>query len=271
LGGKTVSSSATRRDLLIGGAVLVAAGVVAAVVLLVRAPEPSDEEAPTPESRLIVVFAGSYARAARDSLTWDDLEAMQRGLPFVRRAAPVLRLRAQVIAEESNWATTVVGTTADYFEIRRWRAARGRTLDDSDVNSRVVVLGETLVTQLFGAQAEPIGQSVRIKNQIFEIVGVLAHKGETSVGQDQDDVAIVPARTFRTRLQPATQGRLGGSIFAEASSEEAAVQAEESIRQLLRVRHRLAPGDADDFSVRSVGAAMRELQRLRDEAKNRER
>jgi putative ABC transport system permease protein len=158
-------------------------------------------------SNMIIILPGTVNAGGAQggfgslpTLTWDDLKAIQTEVPSVRYAAPTLRTNAQIVSEDQNWATQVQGTTPDYFAIRTWPIARGVPLSGSDVESgtKVVVLGQTVVDKLFGANADPVGQQVRIRNVPFQVVGVLARKGQSPIGQDYDDAAFVPATTFQT-------------------------------------------------------------------------
>ena len=211
-------------------------------------------------SNLLVVLPGSTqsggARGGFGSLptlTWDDLAAMRREVPAVRYAAAQLRSSAQLMSDDQNWATSVYGTSPDYFLIRSWRIGRGRPLLDADVESsaKVVLLGATVVDKLYGA-VDPIGQTVRIKNIPFEVIGVLQKKGQSPMGQDYDDGVFVPQTTFQSKIQGGLQKFLSGTIFIGATSTDATARAEEQISALLRDRHRIAAGTDDDFSVRNL-------------------
>jgi len=188
------------------------------------------------------------------TLTWDDLRAIRAEVSTVRYAAAQLRTNAQLQSEDQNWSTTVTGTSPEYFLIRSWRAAAGRSLLDSDIDAsaKVVVLGQTVVDKLFGASADPVGQTIRIKNIPFEVVGVLARKGQSPMGQDYDDGVFVPQTTFASKIQGGLQKFLQGTIFVGATSTDATARAEEQITSLLRDRHRVGPGQDDDFSVRNL-------------------
>jgi putative ABC transport system permease protein len=211
-------------------------------------------------TNLVVVLPGSTNQGgvsggfgSRSTLTWDDLEAIRSELSAVRWAAPALNLRGQISSEEQNWSTQVTGTTADFFRIRNWPAARGRVLDDADQagGNKVAVVGQTVATQLYG-DADPIGQTLRVKGTPFEIVGVLATKGQSPVGQDYDDAVFVPAKTFRSKLQGELGNVLRGQIMVSAVSSDATAVAQQQITALLRDRHKIPPGDDDDFSVRNL-------------------
>src|SRR5690606_231077 len=134
------------------------------------------------------------------SLTWGDLEAIREEIPEIALVAPHLAAAAQLQAEGQNWATSVQGTTPEYFAIRNWAVARGRPFEAGEVEggAKVIVLGQTVVDNLFGAFADPIGQVVRVNRVPFEVIGVLAEKGQSPFGTDNDDVAFVPVSTFRS-------------------------------------------------------------------------
>jgi putative ABC transport system permease protein len=212
-------------------------------------------------SNLLIVLPGSTsAGGARGgfgsmpTLTWDDLRAVRSEISSVRYAAAVLRSTVQVASEDQNWSTSASGTSPEYFSIRSWRVANGRSLLDSDVetSTKVVVLGQTVVDKLFGASADPVGQTVRIKNIPFEVVGVLAKKGQSAMGQDYDDGVFVPQTTFQSKIQGGLQKFLSGTIFIGATSAEGTARAEAQITSLLRDRHHIGAGADDDFSIRNL-------------------
>ena len=188
------------------------------------------------------------------TLTWDDLKAVQREVPSVRWAAPALRVAAQVISEEQNWTTSVTGTTPDFFAIRDWQVARGVPLMDSDIDAgtKVAVIGQTVAEKLYGRGADPTGQMVRIKNVPFQIVGLLAKKGQSPMGQDYDDAVFIPVSTFRSKIQGGLKNYLSGVIMVGAVSAQATSRAERQIASLLRDRHHLTAGSDDDFSIRNL-------------------
>ncbi|MFL5319084.1 MAG: ABC transporter permease [Myxococcaceae bacterium] len=211
-------------------------------------------------SLLIVMPGSSNSGGARGgsgsmpSLTWDDLKALQREVPSVKYAAAVLRSNAQVVAEDQNWATSINGTSPEYFPIRSWTAASGSVLTQSDVEggTKVVVLGNTVAEKLFGAGSDPVGQTVRIKNIPFEIIGVLQKKGQSPMGQDYDDTVFIPQTTFQSKIQGGLQKYLSGTIYVSATSADATARAESQISSLLRDRHHLQGENEDDFSVRNL-------------------
>jgi putative ABC transport system permease protein len=188
------------------------------------------------------------------TLTWDDLKAIQTELSSVRYAAPALRSTAAVMVEDLNWTTQVFGVSPDWFSIRTWPAAKGELFTQSDVDSgtKVILLGQTVSERLFGVGVDPTGHQVRVSNVPFDVVGVLAPKGQSPGGQDQDDAVFVPYSTFLARVKGGLKNLIGGAIEVSAVSSDATTRAETQIRGLLRERHRLAAGADDDFSVRNL-------------------
>ena len=212
-------------------------------------------------SNMLIVMPGSTSSGgvqggfgSMPTLTWDDLRAIQTEVPSVRYAAPALRATTSVVAEDQNWTTSVNGTSPAYFAIRSWSAARGAIFNASDVDSgtKVVVLGQTVADKLFGPGAEAVGTTVRIKGVPFEVVGVLAAKGQSPMGQDYDDAVFVPYTTFQSKLQGGLKNVIAGVLFIGATDADATSVAERQITALLRDRHHLASGADDDFSIRNL-------------------
>jgi len=211
-------------------------------------------------SLLIVMSGSSSAGGARGgfgsmpTLTWDDLRAIQTEVPSVRSAAPSLHTAAQVANEDSNWGTSVTGTTPEYFEIRSWPMSRGACFTQSDVDggTKVAVLGQTVVDRIFGPSADPVGQVVRIRNIPFQVVAVMARKGQSPMGQDYDDHVYIPVTTFQAKMRGELQKFLNGTIMIRAVSTDATERAEKDVTALLRDRHHIQAGQDDDFSIRNL-------------------
>jgi len=209
---------------------------------------------------LIVTSGSSSSGGARGgsgsapTLTWEDVEAIRSQVRSVRYVAPNLRSSAQVVSEEQNWSTSVIGTTPEYFSIRNWAASQGAMFTQSDIDggTKVVVLGKTVADQLFGPGTNPMGQIVRIKNTPFEVVGVAAAKGQSAQGQDYDDVAFVPSSTFQAKIQGGLQKFVNGSLFVGADPALGTAAAQRDITELLRERHQIRRGADDDFSIRNL-------------------
>jgi len=212
-------------------------------------------------SNLLIVLPGSSSAGgmrggfgSMPTLTWDDLRAIRTEVPTVRYAAAQLTSGAQLQSEDQNWSTRVYGTTPEFFSIRNWPTALGSPMSDSDAEggTKVGFLGQTVVDKLFGPNANPVGQVIRIKNVPFEVKGVLASKGQSSWGMDYDDVAFIPLKTFQTKIQGGLQQFISGQIYVSATSEPATARAQVQITNLLRDRHHIGPGQEDDFSIRNL-------------------
>jgi putative ABC transport system permease protein len=188
------------------------------------------------------------------SLTWEDLNAIKRDVPAVRTAAAVLRSSASIVSETNNWSTSIQGTSPEYFDVRGWAMSSGSAITQSDVDAgaKVIVLGQTVVDQLFGANAEAVGQVVRIRQVPFTVVGVAAKKGQSPMGQDYDDTAFVPQSTFAQKIQGGLGKYLQGTIFVSAKSDADTARAQEQIQALLRERHQLRKTEDDDFQIRNL-------------------
>jgi putative ABC transport system permease protein len=153
-----------------------------------------------------------------------------------------------------NWSTAVQGSPPSYLNVRDWPLSSGRFFTDSEEDSaaKVAVLGQTPVDKLFLPGEEPIGATIRARGVPFKVIGVLASKGQTSWGQDQDDVVLVPFSTAERRVLGTAFLGTVNMMMVSANSPSGAVAAEEEIRRLLQQRHRTPPGQDDDFTVRSM-------------------
>ncbi|EYF04722.1 ABC transporter permease [Chondromyces apiculatus] len=209
---------------------------------------------------LIVMSGSSTASGARGgagsapTLTWEDVKALRTQVRSVRYVAPNLRSNGQVVSEEQNWMAPITGTTPEYFSIRTWPATKGTLFTQSDVDTgtKVVVLGQTVANNLFGADTNPVGQLVRINNIPFEVVAVAASKGQSAQGQDYDDVVFVPSSTFQAKIQGGLQKFVAGSLFIGADPALGTAAAQREITELLRERHQIRPGAPDDFTIRNL-------------------
>jgi putative ABC transport system permease protein len=209
-------------------------------------------------SNMLFVSSGTVNRGGlrlgwgqTKTLVYDDMKATVQQAPAVKEAAPGSQTTAQVVFGADNWFTNVQGTEPQYFDIRSWPMQEGVSFTESDVNSAadVAVIGATVQQNLFGAQ-DPIGQTVRISNLPFKVVGVLTAKGQSAaMGQDQDDVIFVPITTLQKKLTGEPWLRY---IVVSAVSKDATYAAQEEITALLRDRHRIRPGQDDDFMVRNL-------------------
>ncbi len=188
------------------------------------------------------------------SLTVDDATALVSAR-HVRAAAPVVQSSAQVIFGTNNWNTSIIGSNDDYFLVRDWPISQGYSFAEPEIRSaaQVAVIGKRVATELFGG-ADPIGQTIRIRNLPFEVIGLLSSKGQSLDGRDQDDSIVMPVTTVQRKL---TGNRFRDSvrmIMVQAESEEAMPLAEEGMRSLLRQRHRLSADAEDDFTIQNLTA-----------------
>jgi putative ABC transport system permease protein len=188
------------------------------------------------------------------SLSWDDVAAIRSELPAVAKAALSESAHVQLSAEDQNWNTTVTGTEPDFFAIRNWPIAEGELFDEdaSQSGDPEVVLGRTVVDNLYGEGAHPVGQIVRINGKPFEVIGVLVAKGQSQQGQDFDDVAFIPARAFERKIQGGLGGHFRGQVYVSAISDQDTQTAADQIAGLLREHHHIDEGEDDDFQIRNL-------------------
>jgi putative ABC transport system permease protein len=185
-----------------------------------------------------------------NTLTDSDAKAIREEIRSVSFVSPVLRRGEQVVAGNLNWGTMVQGVAPEFQQIREWQVADGRFLHDGDVenDAKVAVLGETVVRNLFGND-DPLESVIRIRNIPFRVVGVLAAKGQSSQGADQDDIVMIPYTSMQKRLMRITNVQ---TIIASALTADRVQEAQEQITLLLRQRHRIQPDREDDFFIRNL-------------------
>lgn len=240
-------------------------------------------------SNMLVVFGGSSQSSgvrggsgSASNLTDSDVEAIVKHCDAVRVAAPVVSSNAQVMWSGANWSTSITGTTQDYLTVRDWKLQKGSSFGARDVDTanKVCLIGQTVVEKLFGAE-EPLGQTLRIRSITCEVIGVLNRKGQNQMGQDQDDVILMPINTVRrklfnagaspaSRLQAAAQPSVlapataavaaaGGAgldrvqrILLSAQSAADTKRARQQAQELLRQRKNTSEGDPSDPTVRDL-------------------
>ncbi len=242
------------------GVVIGVAAVIAMVAIGDGAKARVEQTFASIGSNMLIVLNGSSqgggamgGAGSLPSLTWDDLRAIQTELSAVREAAPVLRAGSQVMSEDSNWNTSIQGTTPDFLRVRSWPVALGAEFTQTDVDGgmKVAMVGQTVVDKLYGPNANPVGQVVRVKNIPFVIVGVLAKKGQSPFGQDFDDVVLVPVSTFQQKISGGLKNFIAGQIVVSSRGEDGNARAQQQVRGLLRDRHRLSLDADDDFQIRN--------------------
>jgi len=238
---------------------------VASVVVMLAVAQGSEERVRqmmrTLGSNVLVVNSGAsvasgvrQASGATPTLTLGDVEAI-RALDSVRAVSPTTWNTAQIVFDNQNWLGPVQGCHPDIIEVRDWTIASGGVFDESDLRSaaRKAVLGGTVADKLFAGR-DPVGETIRIRNVPFTVVGLLARKGQTLDGWDLDDIIYVPLSTARRDLFGSAFPDRIHRMLVEANSAQALPQAEADIRLLLRTRHRIAEGAEDDFVVRRQDA-----------------
>jgi putative ABC transport system permease protein len=215
-------------------------------------------------SNLLMVLPGSttsggvrMGAGTQPTLTMGDADAIKRECPSVSDVAPVLNGVAQVIYGHQNWSTGIIGTTPSMLVVRDWPLASGRSFTDQDVKSatKVCLLGQTVVDNLFGDMSA-VGQFIRIKNVPFVVIGVLAPKGQSAQGQDQDDTIYVPVTTAQKQLFGTSFPGMIRIMMVQARSTEDLAPAERQIDELLRQRHHIGPKQDNDFTVRNLTQIM---------------
>jgi putative ABC transport system permease protein len=240
------------------GMIIGVAAVIVMVAIGTGARTSIENQIKTAGTNIVNVMAGAGfgpvrgGQGATTTLTADDAEAIRREVPGIRYMSPGLNSRTQIVSEHGNWNTQVQGTSAELPEIRAWPLQYGAYFTDSDTAraAKVAVLGSVARDQLFGTGADPTGATVRIKNQPFRVLGVLASKGQSAMpGQDQDDTVMVPFTTVQKKLQGVQHL---SSITISAADGVPLRQMTEAIAQVLRQQHHIRPGDEDDFSVRTL-------------------
>jgi putative ABC transport system permease protein len=213
-------------------------------------------------ANLIVVIPGNITQGGvrlgtgqSATLSDDDARAIEKEVAQVQVAAPMMRGGAQVVFGGANWGTSIFGVENNFFEAREWDIETGRlfTAEENQRGGQVALLGATVRNQLFGDD-DPTGQTIRVKNVPFEIVGVLARKGQSAQGQDQDDAVFLPLQSARQRVIGSSRAktRSVGSIMVKIREGEDMGEAETEVKALLRQRHRLREGDDDDFTLRNL-------------------
>jgi putative ABC transport system permease protein len=213
-------------------------------------------------ANLLMVWGGnvrvggvSLGAGARPNISWDDAAAIPRELPAVAAAVGVSRQQHQVVNGNQNWVTMVTATEPDWFAIHEWNIEAGRFFSTEEAASgrKVVVIGQTVAENLFGDD-DPIGREIRIRATPFEVIGVLARKGQNPMGQDQDDTVVMPFWAARRSVMGAPRAFFRGvqTISVKVHQGEDMRDVEEQLRQFFRQRHRVAANEGDSVSIRNM-------------------
>jgi putative ABC transport system permease protein len=260
---KALGRNKMRSGLTMLGIIIGVGAVIAMIAIGSGAKARIQEQIASMGSNLLIVLSGSatsggfrWGSGSVPTLTVEDAKAIANELSAVKYAAPVLQGITQVVFGNQNWSTVTFATTPEALLIRDWPTVKGRSLTQADVDGavKVCLLGQTVAENLFG-EMDPVGQVVRVKKFPFIVVGVLADKGQTTWGQDQDDVIYVPLKTGQRLLFGQQFPGMVRSISVQATDPDTMKLAEEQITQLLRQRHRLRANQDNDFSVRNLTEA----------------
>jgi putative ABC transport system permease protein len=260
---KALRVNKLRSALTMLGMIIGVAAVIAMVAIGSGAQERVREQIKNLGSNLILIFPGSTTASgvrlgtgAAQTLTEEDAMAIAREVEGVVVAAPAVRGAGQVVAGNANWSTQYFGTTNDYFVARDWPLAAGRPFEEAEINGagKVAIIGLTTAEKLFGEGVDPIDQVVRVRKVPLTIVGVLERKGQNALGQDQDDILLLPISTARNRVLGQAQGRQKriGSISVKTADGADMKVIEERMRELLRQRMRVQPGGDEPFTIRNL-------------------
>jgi putative ABC transport system permease protein len=238
---------------------------VAAVIMMMAVGQGAqfmvDQSIASMGSNLFIVLSGSttsggvrLGSGATPTLTTGDADAIAE-LPSIGAVAPVAPGGAQLVYGPNNWATSVMGTTPSYLDVRDWPVISGNAFSESDVRAgtRVVLLGKTVVKNLF-VDEDPVGKTIRVKQSPFQVIGVLAAKGQSLDGRDQDDTALIPVTTAQRKVFGSQFPGTVRFIMAQAVSAQAMAPAERDMAQLLRQRHHLPDRTDNDFDIRNLTA-----------------
>ena len=254
---KALGRNKMRTALTMLGMIIGVAAVITLVAMGNGAQSVIEDQIKGAGTNMITVNAGNFTSGgvrmgvgASSTLTPDDADAIRTQVPGVQYVAAGSQIRTQVIAGNQNWFTRIQGTDIDLPLIRAWAIQSGSFFSGQDVTSaaKVAVLGSTVNTQLFGEGADPVGQVIRVRNQPFRVVGVMASKGQ-GMGEDMDDQILVPYTTVMKKLLGVTFIQ---NVTVSAASAGQTSATADAIAILLRTRHKIVPGQDDDFMIRTL-------------------
>jgi putative ABC transport system permease protein len=244
------------------GIIIGVAAVIVMIAVGAGAQARVEEQIRSLGSNLLLILSGTTTAGgvrmgfgSNQTISEDDAAAIPREIAQAM-AAPALRGTAQIVWGNQNWSTVIFGVTPEYIDVRQWELAAGRLFDTTDMAgaTKVCLIGQTVARQLFGG-TDPVGQAIRIRRVPFTVIGVLESKGQSMMGTDQDDLILMPISTARKRVLGASnlaKQRSVGTIWVKVAEGYDMKAAEEQVRALLRQRHRLQPGQDDDFSLRNL-------------------
>jgi putative ABC transport system permease protein len=251
-----------RSSLTILGIIIGVAAVIAMVAVGSGGREQVAAQFRSLGANLLVVMPGSITKSgvglgsgSASSLTDEDAAAAVREVPLLQVAAPFVRENAQLIAAGVNWSSLVYGVDLGLFEAREWDVESGRLFAPDEIarGAQVSLIGQSVARALYGG-LDPVGQELRVRNVPFRVIGVMARKGQSAWGHDQDDVVLLPLNTARQRVigRNAANSRSVDSFYLKVREGESLAAAESDVKMLLRQRHRRQPMQDDDFTVRNL-------------------
>jgi len=252
---QALAANTLRSMLTMLGIIIGVAAVITMVAVGNGATQRVQEQMKGLGSNIMLVLPGGVSQAGvrlgaqtRQRLTEEDAQAIALDISQVQVVAPTSRTSGQLVFGNTNWGTSIIGVTNDYLEARDWPLASGRLFDAAEL------AGATVARELFG-DVDPVDQIIRVRNIPMTVVGVLAPKGQNSMGQDQDDAIMIPIATLRNRIwggDASSRLKRVGSISVKVRDGEDMKAVEESIKDLLRQRFKVPPGGEDPFNVRNL-------------------
>jgi putative ABC transport system permease protein len=257
-----ILANALRSLLTMLGIVIGVAAVIAMVAIGAGARNLVDRQIRSLGANLALITPGNVTQGgarlgagAASTLTDEDAESIRNEIDGVTAAAPIVRGNSQVVLGANNWSTSVYAIDSDWFPAREWDVEEGRSFDPEEIRRGdiVVILGRTVAKTLFG-EDDPIGQTIRVRNVPFRVIGIMASKGQSAFGQDQDDAIFVPLDAGRRRVIGRNYAKDGSvaSIYVKFAAEEDIAPGIEKISELLRQRHRQVGDQEDDFTIRNL-------------------
>jgi putative ABC transport system permease protein len=256
---KALARNKMRTGLTMLGMIIGVAAVITMVALGNGAQQQIEDQVKAAGTNLITIRAGNYRRGgishgmgAAPTLKAADVDAIREQVPGAVYLAASVNTRDQIVASGQNWSAQIEGTDVEFPMIRLWDLEFGTFFTSTHVRSaaKVAVLGSIVRDNLFGENVDPVGQRVRIRNQSFQVIGVMDSKGSGQFGQDQDDTVLVPYTTVQKKLRGKDGTNISGATISAASPDQMD-EITAQITEVLRAQHRLIPGEDDDFMVRT--------------------
>jgi putative ABC transport system permease protein len=260
---RALSANTLRSILTMLGIIIGVAAVITMIAVGQGATERVQEQMKGLGSNIMLVLPGGVSQAGvrlgaqtRQRLTEEDAQAIAFDIPAVQVAAPTSRTSGQLVYGNTNWGTSIIGVSNDYLEARDWPLTSGRLFDAAELSgsAKVTWIGATVARELFGDE-DPVDKMIRVRNIPMTVVGVLAPKGQNSMGQDQDDAIMMPLSTLRNRIwggDATSRLKRVGSISVKVHDGQDMREVEDSIKDLLRQRFKVVSGGEDPFQVRNL-------------------